>query len=35
VLADAGWEVRSVTRNLGLRDETWLDVFAVRATAGP
>ncbi|MGH3348597.1 MAG: class I SAM-dependent methyltransferase, partial [Nocardioides sp.] len=33
VLVDAGWEVRSVTRNLGLRDETWLDVLAVRAAA--
>ncbi|HEX6151747.1 class I SAM-dependent methyltransferase [Nocardioides sp.] len=35
VLADAGWEVRSLTRNLGRRDETWLDVIAVRATSGP
>jgi len=32
VLADAGWDVRSVTRNVGLREETWLDVLAVRAT---
>ena len=30
VLADAGWEVRSLTRGVGLRDETWLDVTALR-----
>ena len=30
VLADAGWDVRAVTRNVGLREETWLDVIAVR-----
>jgi SAM-dependent methyltransferase len=30
VLADAGWDVRTVTRNVGLREETWLDVLAVR-----
>ena len=35
VLTDAGWEVRSVTRNLGQRDETWLDVMAVRAPESP
>jgi hypothetical protein len=34
VLADAGWDVRTVTRNVGLREETWLDVLAVR-TPGP
>jgi SAM-dependent methyltransferase len=32
VLTDAGWDVRSVTRNVGLREETWLDVLAVRAS---
>ena len=31
VLADAGWDVRAVRRNVGLREETWLDVLAVRA----
>jgi len=30
VLADAGWEVRSLARGVGLRDETWLDVTALR-----
>ncbi len=35
VLAEAGWEVRTVTRNLGRRDETWLDVLAVRSAARP
>jgi SAM-dependent methyltransferase len=34
VLAEAGWDVRAVTRNVGLREETWLDVLAVR-TSGP
>jgi SAM-dependent methyltransferase len=34
VLADAGWDVRTMTRNVGLRQETWLDVLAVR-TPGP
>jgi SAM-dependent methyltransferase len=35
VLTDAGWAVRSVARNLGQRDETWLDVMAVRAPESP
>jgi SAM-dependent methyltransferase len=35
VLTDAGWAVRSVVRNLGQRDETWLDVMAVRAPESP
>jgi SAM-dependent methyltransferase len=35
VLTDARWEVHSVTRNLGQRDETWLDVLAVRAPDSP
>ena len=30
VLADAGWEVRSLVRSPGRRDETWLDVTAMR-----
>ncbi len=30
VLADTGWEVRSLSRGVGLRDETWLDVTALR-----
>lgn len=30
VLADAGWDVRSLVRGTGLRDETWLDVTSLR-----
>jgi SAM-dependent methyltransferase len=30
VLAGAGWEVRSLVRHPGRRDETWLDVTALR-----
>ncbi len=35
VLTAAGWEAGSVARNLGQRDETWLDVIAVRAPESP